>query len=93
MRRFAIPAAFAALSLSFALAAAAPALAEQQPTPAQQDLGIDITQAGGTHGSVQRFLTDQSPDARAAVLTACQNILQDPTSHDVTTEAFCRLAL
>ena len=90
MRRFLIPAAIAALTLSLNLA---PAFADA-PSPGVSDLGIDISSAGGTKSSVDHFLASMNAEGRTLVKNACERIVKNQTvPDDPQTYGFCQLAL
>ena len=53
------------------------------------DLGIDITQAGSTPGSIHRFLAALAPDTRRIVERACQRVLRVQVNISPPVVSFC----
>ena len=85
-----------ALTLAISVFAARFAVADQADPQIQKDmdngvtdLGIDITQAGSTPQSIQRFLASLNPEARRAVEGACARIRANQASAAPPVVAFC----
>jgi hypothetical protein len=57
------------------------------------DLGVDITQAGGSPASVRAFLAAQPPRTQEILYTACQDRVAHPVGHLPPIVSFCRTAL
>ena len=97
MRVALITAVLAAATLSFA---ASPVFATQitPPAPATSshseptfDLGVDITQAGGSSASVKAFVAHLAANTQASVKGGCQTVAKYPAGYQQETRQFCAL--
>jgi hypothetical protein len=90
----------AILSLTAALAAAAPALAFASGSSGDGDLrngmhelGVDISNVPDDPASVHEFLAQLPADAYPAVIGGCQTALDSPTGTSLTVYDFCTTAV
>jgi hypothetical protein len=58
------------------------------------DLGIDVSGVARTASAVDSYIASLEPETQAAIMGACDNYVQNPTSaRDVSTLGFCQIAV
>jgi len=90
----------AILSLTAALAAAAPALAFASASSdagdarnGMHELGVDISNVPDDPASIHEYLAQLPPDAYPAVIGGCQTALASPMGTSLTVFDFCTTAV
>lgn len=100
MRFSLIATALAAATLSFAFSPAFAFLAPPPPpvdtaSPSDSsrgptmDLGVDISQAGGTPASVKAYVASLALDTQASMKGGCQTVIRYPAGYQPETLMFC----
>jgi hypothetical protein len=57
------------------------------------DLGVDVSNVGGTPAAVQRFLSSLEPETQRVIMSTCDHYMEAPvTATEQNTLTFCSLA-